>query len=295
MPVVPCPNCHKPIDVALELQGQTVVCPLCNRQFTVGERRSADLELPPPFRPDAIRHVVRGRAWTVAGKKRPRPWYLSWRVVPIGVAVAVLVTYLVVLAENNSELAVVPKLTQPNRAKVAATVNRAKAKPDREAIDDREQPKPTEKEMLEAPTAIDVVARSVTTDPDLAIVRQNPPTRLDRQEDRASALVPAVSTDPDLALVRNLLKENLPTGKWEEIRWWPKRYYDPKPPRQSVIGWGGKHICRLKFRTGNEAGGMEVIDQVFGIDNGKIEGLPSYSDRGMLPRLWHEDFPDDPY
>lgn len=39
MPVVHCPKCRKPIDVASELQGKAVACPLCNGQFTVEEVR----------------------------------------------------------------------------------------------------------------------------------------------------------------------------------------------------------------------------------------------------------------
>ena len=53
MPVVPCPNCRKPIDVALELEGQTVVCPLCNGQFMVGKKRAAQVFPPPPPRKTA--------------------------------------------------------------------------------------------------------------------------------------------------------------------------------------------------------------------------------------------------
>jgi hypothetical protein len=56
--------------------------------------------------------------------------------------------------------------------------------------------------------------------------------------------------------VRAYLKENLPSGKWEEIKWWPaKRLTDDGKPSNLAI--------RLKYRTQNEAGGMSVYDDVF--------------------------------
>lgn len=56
--------------------------------------------------------------------------------------------------------------------------------------------------------------------------------------------------------VRAYLKENLPTGKWEEIKWWgPVRLMDDGKPSNLAV--------RLKYRSANEFGGMSVHDDVF--------------------------------
>lgn len=57
--------------------------------------------------------------------------------------------------------------------------------------------------------------------------------------------------------VRQYLKENLPTGKWEEIKWWG--------PQTLIVDGGqkGPLAVRLKFRAANELGGMSVYDDVF--------------------------------
>jgi len=78
-------------------------------------------------------------------------------------------------------------------------------------------------------------------------------------------------TDPDLAKVRALLKENLPTGKFEEIQWWPTRTV-PK----NVGYWSGHRVCKLKFRTQNSAGGMEVVEQVFTVDNDGVRAIGTF-------------------
>jgi hypothetical protein len=78
--------------------------------------------------------------------------------------------------------------------------------------------------------------------------------------------------DPDLAAVRAYLKENSPTGKWEELKWWPGREEDWGPsgkagPRPRINF--RCRICRLKYREG----GCRVIDQIFIIRDGKAETL----------------------
>lgn len=56
--------------------------------------------------------------------------------------------------------------------------------------------------------------------------------------------------------VRAYLKDNLPSGKFEEIRWWPvTRLIDDGKPSNPVI--------RLKYRTANTIGAQEVYDEVF--------------------------------
>lgn len=56
--------------------------------------------------------------------------------------------------------------------------------------------------------------------------------------------------------VRAYLKENLPTGKFEEIKWW-----GPKGLQNE--DWDGWVAMRLKYRAENERGGMSVNDDVF--------------------------------
>ena len=64
--------------------------------------------------------------------------------------------------------------------------------------------------------------------------------------------------------VRAYLKENLPSGKFEEIRWWPT-----KPATAIAPDWSGT-VVRLKYRTNNESGGQSVYDHVFTLNGGKI-------------------------
>jgi len=273
MTVLLCPKCHKSIDVALELQGQTVACPLCNEQFTVGKKKSA-VPVPPPPSPKSDGDpfgFLAGPTGSGCEKnlmKRPqcnrisdnhqkngmKPWYLSWRVAPTAAAIAVLVAYLVLSDDNKNERAVLSKPTPEQ------TINHGREKSVRKVIGDREMPKPNdpEKEALEAPATI---APAVSTNP-----------------------------DPDLAEVRNLLEKNLPTGKWEEIQWWPKRLQKFKNADGSP---GGRHLCRLKFRTANEIGGMEVMDLVFCVDDGQIRCLPEWS--RYAAQMWRNEFPNDSY
>lgn len=62
---------------------------------------------------------------------------------------------------------------------------------------------------------------------------------------------------PEQKAVRAYLKENLPTGKWEEIKWWPTL-----PGTAIASDWGGT-VTRLKYRAANQFGGMAVYDHVY--------------------------------
>lgn len=63
---------------------------------------------------------------------------------------------------------------------------------------------------------------------------------------------------PEQKAIRAYLKENLPTGKWEEVRWWPATAL--KSP-----DWKGWVAVRLKYRTANKFGATELYDDVFTI------------------------------
>lgn len=87
--------------------------------------------------------------------------------------------------------------------------------------------------------------------------------------------------DPDHAereKVRAWLRENTPTGEWEEIRWWDA----VDVPR----GQGKIHrMVRVKYRTENESGGMSVKDDFF-ILTGQVQ--VEEGNRGFLSKY----FPD---
>jgi hypothetical protein len=65
--------------------------------------------------------------------------------------------------------------------------------------------------------------------------------------------------------VRAYLRENLPTGKFEEVKWWPVK--------QLLVNGGekGPNAIRLKFRAANEQGGMSVYDDVFVFKKAGVE------------------------
>lgn len=73
-----------------------------------------------------------------------------------------------------------------------------------------------------------------------------------------------------LSAVRALLRRNLPTGKWKELLWWPTRTI-------VILTLGGqqpdgvdrraKIMARMKFRTQNQSGAMEVYDFLFVVEN----------------------------
>jgi hypothetical protein len=57
--------------------------------------------------------------------------------------------------------------------------------------------------------------------------------------------------------VRQTLRENAPSGEWDEIQWWDE------------IDHQGHRIVRLKYRTKNPFGGDSVLDEVFELQRGK--------------------------
>ena len=61
--------------------------------------------------------------------------------------------------------------------------------------------------------------------------------------------------------VRVYLKENLPSGKFEEIKWGRSQIGKTDPT---------KAIIRFKYRTANRLGAMEVSDDGFRIAKGKV-------------------------
>jgi hypothetical protein len=104
-------------------------------------------------------------------------------------------------------------------------------------------------------------------------------------------VVPVASPDPDLAAVRNLLKDNLPSGKFEEVRWWSARVWPGSVNAYDT--WPGHRICRLKYRT-DWGRGMSVADQVFVVDEHGIRTMNPVDDNAMVARYWHKCFPNDP-
>lgn len=66
---------------------------------------------------------------------------------------------------------------------------------------------------------------------------------------------------PEQKAVRAYLKENLPSGKFEEIKWGKLQ----KGKTDST-----KAIIRFKYRTANRLGAMEVSDDGFRLAKGKV-------------------------
>lgn len=110
----------------------------------------------------------------------------------------------------------------------------------------------------------------------------------------ASPTLEAIAPDPALREVRSLLEKNLPTGQWEEIQWWPLRLCPAPNEDRSYDTWQGHRICRLKFRALNEQGVMEVMDQVFVIEDSQIRTIRPFNKKDTA-REWRERFPSDPY
>lgn len=61
--------------------------------------------------------------------------------------------------------------------------------------------------------------------------------------------------------VRRWLKENTPSGVWEEIRWW------------GPIKKDDAMIIRLKYRTANRTGAQQIEDMIFfqGASNEEVQ------------------------
>lgn len=113
--------------------------------------------------------------------------------------------------------------------------------------------------------------------------------------------------DADLQAVRAWLRENLDSPEWEEVRWWPTRTLEKRHAEQ-ILGAeaaieevandstippdyqagqqrpfrehleelkerGPSKACRLKYRVRTRAGGWELRDEVFRVENGRVERL----------------------
>lgn len=63
--------------------------------------------------------------------------------------------------------------------------------------------------------------------------------------------------------VRQLLRNNLPTGQWDELAWWPSRYLE--------AGGHRRLMARMKIRTTNRLGALDVMDLLFLVDAEKSE------------------------
>ncbi len=69
---------------------------------------------------------------------------------------------------------------------------------------------------------------------------------------------------PEQKAVRAYLKENLPTGKWEEIKWWSVL------PGTAISKSQKGTVIRLKYRAENQFGGQSVYDHVYVLVDGKL-------------------------
>ena len=108
-------------------------------------------------------------------------------------------------------------------------------------------------------------------------------------------LLSMLSTDPDLAAVRVYLKDNLDSGEWEEIRWWPKRPVPPNFPgtTKAVDFWKGEQVCLLKYRSSGR-----IHYEVFVVENGEAKPAwnwypPGYEDlrTEWAMMMWAKYFP----
>lgn len=136
--------------------------------------------------------------------------------------------------------------------------------------------------------------------------------------------VPKNSKDPDLIAVRKWLAENTPEGKWEEIRWWPKRFirkaYDgevaelarfiknakekpdapwptselPKMKLGDIQKWPWE-MCKIKIRTKVD-GKMLIAEPIFFFRDGKVRNSTEHIAAESIwthDRYFLRDFPGD--
>lgn len=140
------------------------------------------------------------------------------------------------------------------------------------------------------------------------------------------------AVDPDLEKVRKYLRENLNSGKWEEVRWWTGRPMEKmsadsestlisiieskkellnnpllKPSDIAKLKSNVRKLesklretrsiptpkgARLKYRTKNAFGGMQLHDQVFFIYDDHAE-LAETDPRLTAVLVSYGDFADD--
>lgn len=112
------------------------------------------------------------------------------------------------------------------------------------------------------------------------------------------SLLPSLRTDPDLELVRAYLRENLPSGRWEELRRWPKR--ESRIKQYGFHGlrtWPGGKVCRLKFRVLGEVPVSQDIIFIITdeyITTGYTVKSPYFDDtEEWYQYVWNQQFPDD--
>jgi hypothetical protein len=129
----------------------------------------------------------------------------------------------------------------------------------------------------------------------ILIGRENPALSTSNNFNSYKITQEANSNDPDLKLVRAYLHENLPSGKWEELRWWPKR--ESKIQQYGFHGrrtWSGGQVCRLKFR---DMGDIPAInDIVFIVADNRAEPVYNYGlhdTEEWYQYVWNLQFPND--
>jgi hypothetical protein len=129
----------------------------------------------------------------------------------------------------------------------------------------------------------------------ILIGRENPAFSTSNNSTSYKTTQEANSNDSDLELVRAYLHENLPSGKWEELRWWPKR--ESKIQQYGFHGlrtWHGGQVCRLKFR---DMGDIPAIrDIVFIVADNRAEQVYNYGlhdTEQWYQYVWNQQFPDD--
>ena len=119
-------------------------------------------------------------------------------------------------------------------------------------------------------------ASQVALDPQKPVA---PPVTLPPQKPLAprAPLAPGVGVvrkDPDKVKVEKWLKENLDSGKWEEITWWGTDKYDGPEWTDNP----GDQVCGIKLRTRTKSGGMAVQGYMLIISNDTVSVLRQETD-----------------
>ena len=104
--------------------------------------------------------------------------------------------------------------------------------------------------------------------------------------------VAAMTTDPDKVAVEQWLRNNLDDGSWEEVQWWPvfdqtqaigdellvyEKGLKDNPNNDSawrydiaLLKSAPRKIARMRYRTKNRSGALEMRNTVFGISGDKV-------------------------